>query len=58
MGPRDAAIAAEWAGAKRAVGVHYDTFPPITIDREAATADFAAKNIELLLPPIGETVDL
>jgi len=58
MGPRDAAIAAEWVGANRAVGVHYDTFPPITIDRAAAASTFADRNIELLLPAIGETIDL
>jgi L-ascorbate metabolism protein UlaG (beta-lactamase superfamily) len=58
MGPEDAAIAAEWAGVKRVVGVHYDTFPPIQIDREAAIQAFAARGIELLLPAIGETIDL
>lgn len=58
MGAEDAAIAAEWAGVKRAVGVHYDTFPPIRIDRDEARAAFAARGIELLLPAIGETVEL
>ena len=58
MGPRDAAIAAQWVGANRAVGVHYDTFPPIKIDHAAASAAFAALNIELLLPAIGESIEL
>lgn len=58
MGAEDAAIAAEWAGVKRVVGVHYDTFPPIRIDRDQARAAFAARGIELLLPAIGETVEI
>lgn len=58
MGPDDAAIAAEWAGVKRAVGVHYDTFPPIEIDHAAAKKAFANRGIELLLPAIGETIEL
>lgn len=58
MGPRDAAIAAEWVGAKRTVGVHYNTFPPITIDTAAAKSSFTDRKLELLLPTIGETIDL
>ncbi|BCX48498.1 UPF0173 metal-dependent hydrolase YtkL [Haloferula helveola] len=58
MGPADAALAAEWAGLKKAVGVHYDTFPPIKIDHEAAKGEFAQRGVELLLPGIGETVDV
>lgn len=58
MGHRDAAIAAEWTGAKRAVGVHYNTFPPIAIDTDAAKASFADRNIDLLLPSIGDNIEL
>jgi L-ascorbate metabolism protein UlaG (beta-lactamase superfamily) len=58
MGARDAAIAAEWVGTKRAVGVHYDTFPPIQIDRQAAATAFSERGIELLLPAIGDTIEL
>lgn len=56
MGPGDAAIAAQWVGVKTAVGVHYDTFPPIKIDHEAAKSLFEAKGITLRLPAIGETM--
>ncbi len=56
MGAADAARAAQWVGAKRAVGVHYDTFPPIQIDKGAARAAFRAAGVELLLPKIGETI--
>ncbi|MBB5351170.1 L-ascorbate metabolism protein UlaG (beta-lactamase superfamily) [Haloferula luteola] len=58
MGPEDAAIAAQWVGAKKVIGTHYDTFPPIRIDHEAAKGAFAEKGVELLLPAIGETLDL
>lgn len=58
MGPFDAAIAAEWAGIKKAVGVHYDTFPPIKIDHNAAKGEFAKRGVELLLPAIGSSIDL
>lgn len=58
MGPDDAAIAAEWVGSKRVIGVHYDTFPPIVIDKDAARKTFADRGVELLLPAIGETIEL
>lgn len=56
MGPKDAARAAQFCGARRVVGVHYDTFPPIALDKAAARAAFEAAGVELLLPAIGETV--
>lgn len=58
MGADDAALAAEWAGLKRVVGLHYDTFPPIALNREAAHKAFSDRGIELLLPGIGETIEI
>ncbi|WP_035604296.1 metal-dependent hydrolase [Haloferula sp. BvORR071] len=58
MGAEDAAIAANWVGARTVVGVHYDTFPPIKIDKVAAHSAFTAKGVELLLPGIGETIGI
>lgn len=58
MGAADAARAAKLCGAPVVVGVHYNTFPPIEIDTEAAKAVFAGEGLELLLPAIGETVEL
>jgi L-ascorbate metabolism protein UlaG (beta-lactamase superfamily) len=58
MGAADAALAAEWAGVKRVIGIHYDTFPYIKIEHAAAVAEFAKRGIELLLPAIGETIEL
>jgi L-ascorbate metabolism protein UlaG (beta-lactamase superfamily) len=58
MGIEDALRAAEFVGATRIVGVHYDTFPPIKLDREAALRAAKSAGKELLLPAIGETIEL
>jgi L-ascorbate metabolism protein UlaG (beta-lactamase superfamily) len=58
MGIDDAVRAAEFVGATRIIGVHYDTFPPIKIDHDAALKVARAAGKELLLPKIGETLDL
>jgi len=58
MGVEDAITCAQWLGVKKVLGLHYDTFPPIEIDHEAAQKAFSAQGIELLLPPIGDTVEL
>lgn len=39
MGPASAATAVAWCGAKRAVPIHYNTWPPIAVD----PADFARR---------------
>jgi L-ascorbate metabolism protein UlaG (beta-lactamase superfamily) len=56
MGVEDAMRAARLVGVKRVVGVHYDTFPPIKIDRAAARKVAEAAGMELLLPAIGESI--
>lgn len=56
MGPEDAALAAEWVGAKQVLGIHYDTFPPIEIDHATAVAAFAKRGVTLHLPKIGGSV--
>ena len=58
MGIEDAVRAAEFARVTRFIGVHYDTFPPIEIDRDAAVKAAQAAGKELLLPAIGETLQL
>ncbi|MBK9598456.1 MAG: metal-dependent hydrolase [Flavobacteriales bacterium] len=57
MGYADAVEAARYMGVNTVVGIHYNTFPAITIDIEAAKTAFAAANINLLLPAIGETIE-
>jgi len=54
----DAVQAANFVGVTRIVGVHYDTFPPIKLDHAAAIRTAQAGEKELLLPKIGETIDL
>jgi L-ascorbate metabolism protein UlaG (beta-lactamase superfamily) len=56
MGIEDALRAAEFVGVSKFVGVHYDTFPPIKLDRDAALAAASAAGKELLLPAVGETI--
>lgn len=58
MGLDDALIAAQWAGAKTVIGVHFDTFGYIKIDHEAAVRQFAAAGIKLILPAIGESFEI
>lgn len=56
MGAADAAMAADFVGCADVVGVHYDTFPPIRIDHEAAKEVFHKAGRKLWLPAIGETL--
>ena len=58
MGASDAARAAKFVDTNIVVGVHYDTFPPIEICREDAVETFEKAGLTLLLPAIGETIDV
>ena len=58
MDADDAVIAAEFIQCNKIIGVHYDTFGYIKIDHAAAIAKFAAAGKELILPVIGETIEL
>ena len=58
MGIEDAIRAASFVGVKKFVGVHYDTFPPIKLDHAAARQTAQTAGLELLLPAIGETIDI
>ena len=58
MGAEDAAVAATWVETKKVVGVHYDTFGYIVVDKEEAKSIFTEKQVELLLPEIGSTIEL
>jgi len=58
MGVTDALVAADWVGATELIGMHYDTFPPLVIDHEAAQAEAKAAGKNLRLLHIGETVEL
>src|SRR5690606_20190396 len=56
MDYEDAARAAGYIGCSRIIGVHFNTFPAITIDQEAAKAHFQSRQLELILPPIGKSM--
>jgi L-ascorbate metabolism protein UlaG (beta-lactamase superfamily) len=58
MGIDDAVLAAEFCKVNTVIGVHYDTFGFIKIDHNKAIETFAAKGIKLILPTIGETIEI
>ena len=58
MDVNDAVIAADFVKCHVVVGVHYNTFGFIKIDTEKAIAAFKAEGKTLLLPEIGQTIEL
>ncbi|EFK58885.1 metal-dependent hydrolase [Sphingobacterium spiritivorum] len=58
MDVEDAVKAAQFINCKHIVGIHYNTFPPITIDVEVAKRKFSDAGLQLSLPGIGETISL
>lgn len=54
----DALVATKFLECEKVIGVHYNTFPPIAIDTEEAVEKFKRENKTLLLPGIGETIEL
>jgi L-ascorbate metabolism protein UlaG (beta-lactamase superfamily) len=58
MDANDALMASDFVKCDKIVGVHYDTFPPIKIDTAEAQKIFSDAGKQLLLPAIGETINL
>jgi L-ascorbate metabolism protein UlaG (beta-lactamase superfamily) len=58
MDAEDATIAADFVNCHKVIGVHYDSFPVIAIDKYTATEIFKRAQKQLLLPEIGETIEL
>lgn len=54
----DAAIAAEFLSVNKVLGYHFDTFGYIKIDHKIAKQKFTNKNKELVLLPIGESIEI
>jgi len=54
----DATIAAEFLEVTKVLGYHYDTFGYIKIDHEIAKQKFANKHKELILLPVGNSMDI
>lgn len=58
MGADDAIKAAGFINCKNVVGIHYDTFPYIRINKTEVADKFKAAGINLMLPFIGEALEL
>ena len=58
MGVDDAVIAADFVKCNTIIGVHYDTFGYIKINHQEAIQKFKDKGKELLLPTIGQTIEV
>lgn len=54
----DAITACQFINCKNIIGIHYNTFPPITIDAEAAKQKFSDAGVNLHLLEIGEELAL
>lgn len=58
MDVADAIRAADFVQCNKIIGVHYNTFGFIVVDTDKAKKDFEQANKNLLLPSIGETIDV
>ncbi|MES2278495.1 MAG: metal-dependent hydrolase [Bacteroidota bacterium] len=58
MGIDDAIKSTGFFECKNVIGVHYDSFPVIKIDKEEAMGKFTAAGLNLKLPAIGESLEL
>ncbi len=58
MGIEDAITAAEFINCNKIIGVHYDTFGYIEINKNEAIDKFKSRGKELILLEIGETIKL
>jgi L-ascorbate metabolism protein UlaG (beta-lactamase superfamily) len=58
MGADDAIKASTFINCKNIIGIHYDSFPVIVIDKDEVTEKFIKAGLNLKLPAIGETIDL
>ncbi len=58
MGVDDAIMAADFVKCKSVIGMHYNTFAPIEIDKAEATEKFESAGKNLTLLEIGETIEL
>ena len=58
MGPEDALIAADWVKAKHTIAMHYDTFPPVAIDKKAVSELAQKASKDLIFMEIGQTITI
>lgn len=50
--------ASELLNTPKVIGCHFDTFPPISINHEEAKNHFSQRNVELVLPQLGEKFEI
>lgn len=58
MGIKDAVIASDFVKCDHVIGVHFDTFGFIKIDHKKAKKNFSKHGKELILPEIGQTIEI
>lgn len=58
MGVDNAIIACNFIKCNTVIGLHYDSFPPIVIDKEQAKIKFSNAGKQLILIPVGDTIEL
>jgi L-ascorbate metabolism protein UlaG (beta-lactamase superfamily) len=58
MGVDNAIIACEFINCDNIIGMHYDTFEYIKIDKEEAKKKFARAGFELTLMQLGQTIEI
>ncbi|MCB9278409.1 MAG: metal-dependent hydrolase [Lewinellaceae bacterium] len=58
MGYEDALIASDFIGCDTIIGVHFDTFGYIKIDHNEVLKAFAERGKKLILPSVGEVIQL
>jgi L-ascorbate metabolism protein UlaG (beta-lactamase superfamily) len=58
MGIDDAIVASDWVECNKVIGCHFDTFPPIEIDQMQAIGKFESKGKTLILPKIGQVMEI
>ena len=58
MGADEAIKATDFINCKNVIGVHYDTFPPIRVNKAEVAEKFKKAGLNLQLPPIGGSLEL
>lgn len=58
MGVDDAVKACSFINCKNVIGMHYDTFPVIQIDKQEAEEKFIKAGINIKLPGLSESIEL
>ncbi len=58
MDATDAVVASDFIKCDKIIGVHFDTFGYIKIDHEDAKKKFADAGKELILPVVGESIEI